>query len=394
MIDLFSEGARRDPYPLYERVRRAGPVVHDPRTGLWLLLGYGEVKRALNDSATFSAVVTPAGALTSEWLIFTDPPRHTRLRSLIMRAFTPRAVAHLERRIGEIAGALLERTHGDEVDLVSEFAMPLPLMVIAEMLGAPADDFGRFRRWSDALMGLSLTVSHDARAGSAIEAAGAAHVEMREYVGRLVDERRSSPEDDLISALCQPAPDGARLSESEILGFFQLLMLAGHETTTNLISNAVLSFIEHSDQLALLRVAPELLVPAIEEVLRFRSPVQAVFRVAGREANIGTTTIPAGSMVLPMLGAANRDVRQFDAADRFDVTRHPNPHIAFGHGTHFCMGASLARLEARIALARLLDRWATFEHATNAAWEPREAFHVLGPSRLPIRFEPSTASAP
>jgi cytochrome P450 len=230
-------------------------------------------------------------------------------------------------------------------------------------------------------------VSGEARASAAIDRARTANAEMREYVGRLVDERRRAPRSDLLTRLAQADDAGERLSDDEILGFFQLLMLAGHETTTNLISNAVLSFIEHPDQLALVRVAPELLVPAIEEVLRYRSPVQAVFRATRREANVNGQAIPPGQLVLLMLGAANRDPRQFDSAGAFDVTRHPNTHIAFGHGAHYCIGAPLARLESRIALELLLARWARFERATEAPWAPREAFHVHGPSRLALRFE-------
>jgi cytochrome P450 len=387
-MDMFSDLARRDPYPFYTKLRAHGPVCRDPRSGLWLILGHDDVKRALGDHEAFSSVVSPPGTLTAAWLIFADPPRHSRLRALIARAFTSRTVAALEARIGELGRLLLDRaTDGGEIELVSEFAMPLPLMVISEMLGAPAEDYARLRRWSDALVALSHTVSGDVRAGAAVEAVRAANIEMGEHVGRLVAERRAAPKEDLLSRLAQRDENDEGLTEEEILGFFQLLMLAGHETTTNLISNAVLTLLEHPDQLALLRAAPELLISSIEEVLRFRSPVQAVFRMTRRAVNIGGETVPAEAMVLLLLGAANRDPRRFDSSECFDIARQPNPHVAFGHGPHFCIGAPLARLEGRIALRLLLERWTRFERASDDPWEPREAFHVHGPASLPIRFE-------
>ena len=181
--------------------------------------------------------------------------------------------------------------------------------------------------------------------------------------------------------------DGERLTEREILSFFQLLLLAGSETTTNLINNSLLSFIENPGQLARLRSAPELLPSAIEEVLRYRSPIQAMFRQTRCDVEMHGHVIPAGKLVLAMIGSANRDPKQFHEANRFDVARDPNPHIAFGHGIHFCVGAPLARLEARIALSDLLRRLETFALASDEPWEPRKAFHVHGPTRLPIRFE-------
>ena len=187
--------------------------------------------------------------------------------------------------------------------------------------------------------------------------------------------------------------DGERLAEAEILGFFQLLLLAGHETTTNLIGNAVLSLLENPDQLALLRAVPDLVPSAVEEVLRYRSPVQAMFRVTRREVEMHGQVIPAGKLVLAWIGSANRDAGHFPDAGRFDVARQPNPHVAFGHGIHFCVGAPLARLEGCIALADLLERLAAIELASDEPWEPREAFHVHGPNRLSIRFQPRRLAA-
>jgi cytochrome P450 len=211
-----------------------------------------------------------------------------------------------------------------------------------------------------------------------------AKAEMRPCVLRWLVARRSDPKDDLLTRLVEAEVDGERLTDEDILGFFQLLLLAGSETTTNLIGSAVLCLAEYPGQLARLRAAPDLLESAIEEVLRFRSPVQMVFRQTRREVELRGRTIPVGKLVLAMNGSANRDPRQFRDAGRFDVTRDPNGHIAFGHGIHFCIGAPLARLEARVALQDFLSRVPRFR--VDGAWEPRKAFHVHGPSHLPIRL--------
>ena len=197
----------------------------------------------------------------------------------------------------------------------------------------------------------------------------------------------------MLTKLCEAEVDGDHLTEQEILGFFQLLLIAGSETTTNLLNNAILCLIEHPDQFARLRATPALMPSAIEEVLRYRSPVQWMFRATQRDVEVDGQTIPAGKLVLPIIGSANRDPQQFRDAGRFDIARDPNPHIAFGHGIHFCLGAPLSRLEARIALPDLLERLKGLELASHEPWEPRKALHVHGPARLPIRFEPDRRAA-
>jgi cytochrome P450 len=209
---------------------------------------------------------------------------------------------------------------------------------------------------------------------------------MNAYLGRVLDERLAEPKNDLLTRLLEADVDGQRLTQTEILGFFQLLLVAGQETTANLINNGMLCFIEHPDQLERLRKRMDLLPLAIEEVLRYRSPVQWMFRLTTRDVELHGQTIPAGNVVLAMIGSANRDPLAFEHADRFDIARQPNPHIAFGLGIHFCLGAALARLEAKIALSDLLDRMSSFERACDEPWEPRKALHVHGPTRLPIRF--------
>jgi cytochrome P450 len=394
-MNFSSEEMRRNPYPMYDQIRSASPVFRDPRSDFWMIFDYDGVKRALNEPEVFSSRAAPPGGGPLDWFIFFDPPKHTKLRALVMRAFTPRSVANLEPRIRELSRSLLDETiERGEMDLAADFAVPLPLMVIAEMLGIPIEDRLQFRRWSDAILNLIETVSGGEEAARAVKEFGAAAAEMSTYVAGLLVERRKAPKDDLLTRLVEAEVDGERLTEKEIMNFFQLLLLAGSETTTNLINNALLSLVENPDQLARLRSRPELLGSAIEEVLRYRSPVQAMFRQTKRDVEMHGQVIPAGKLVLVMIGSANRDPQQFRDAGRFDIERDPNPHIAFGHGIHFCVGAPLARLEARIALSDLLARVKGFALASDEPWEPRKAFHVHGPARLPIRFEPGPRLAP
>jgi cytochrome P450 len=314
-----------------------------------------------------------------------DPPRHTKLRAILGRVFTPRSIAALEPRIRaltrELLGRVLDR---DELDVVADLAAPLPMMVIAEMLGLPTADWQRFAGWSEAIVNLGNTIAGgDAEHASA--AFRAADGEMAPYFAQAIEERRARPSDDLLSRLAVAEVDGDHLDDHEITRFSQLLLAAGTETTTNLIDNAVVCFAEHADQLARIRAEPALLAPAIEEVLRYRAPVQAMFRATARDVELDGTRIPAGKFVIAMIGSANRDPRRFPDASRFDAARSPNPHIAFGHGIHFCLGAPLSRLEGSIALGELLTVMEHFE-LVSPDWPPRGSFNVLGPAALPVRF--------
>jgi cytochrome P450 len=400
MINFSSEEVRRNPYPVYDQIRSGSPLFHDPGSGLWLVFDYEGVKRALNDHEAFSSdLATSAGQPTPRWLIFFDPPHHTKLRAIITRAFTPRSITNLEPRIRELSRQLLDRTTGcppggGEMDLAAAFSVPLPMMVIAEMIGIPAADWPQFRRWSDGILKLSYTIPgmESEETEGAVGEFGAVAAEIAAYLPALIEQRRARPEDDLLTRLVEaeveagPHEMGGRLTQEEILAFFQMLLVAGQETTANLINNAVLCFIENPDQLARLRASPDLLATAIEEVLRYRSPLQFTFRATRRDVEMHGQVIPAGKIVLVMMGSANRDPGAFPDAARFDITRDPNPHVAFGHGIHFCLGAALSRLESRIALSELLGRLESFELASDEPWEPRQALHVHGPARLPVRF--------
>jgi cytochrome P450 len=391
MSDLFTPEVRRNPFPLYEQLRSVSPVFREPRLGLWMILDYDGVKRALNDPEVFSSRAAPRGGGALDWLIFFDPPRHAKLRALIARAFTPRVVADLEPRIRALTTDLLDRTvERGEMDLVADFAVPLPMMVIAEMLGIPVADRGRFRQWGEAVLDLSNTIDGGPEEITrSVQGFAAAKAEAGRYLDEVLAERRSAPKDDLLSQLVEAEVDGERLTREEILGFFLLLLFAGTETTTNLLSSAILCFLEHPDQLARLSRVPELWPSAIEEVLRYRSPVQVMFRQTLRDVSMHGQVIPANQLVLVVIGSANHDPKQFAGANRFDIARDPNPHLAFGHGIHFCLGAPLARLEARVALPEILERLPGLKRAGGEPWEPRSAFHVHGPNRLPLRFEPS-----
>jgi cytochrome P450 len=351
MTDLFSDDARRDPYPLYEQVRAASPLVHDPRSGLWMIFDYQGVNRVLSDHESFSSARGP------DWMIFTDPPRHTKLRALVSKAFTPRSVAGLEGRIAAISRGLLDRVVArGAMDLVADYALPLPMTVIAELLGIPPADRERFARWNEVLLEMSHTIAGGDKAPAAMDGFIALTGEMGAYLENLLARRRVEPADDLLTRLAAAEVDGGRLTHGEILGFFQLMLLAGSETTTNLIANAVLCFAAHPDQLARLRDEPALIPTAVEEVLRFRSPLQWMYRVATRDVHIHGRVMPAGAMVLAMIGSANHDPLVFPDPTRLDVARSPNPHLAFGHGVHFCLGAPLARMELVESLGLLLDR--------------------------------------
>jgi cytochrome P450 len=383
-MDFFTDEMRRDPFSAYARMRAVSPVFRcPPPFDAWMVFDYAGVKRALSDHEAFSSRV-PA---PRNWFIFSDPPGHTKLRGLIAKAFTPRVIAELEGRVRELSCELLDRVIGrGEMDLAADYAVPLPMRVIAGMIGIPAGDWARFKGWSDKILRLSYTRSGGDEAEQAFSDFVAVTGEMSEYLAQMTARLRAAPADDLLSRLIAAEVDGQRLTHEEILGFFQLLIVGGQETTTNLIDNAILCLLENPERLALLRGRMELLPSAIEEVLRYRSPFQWIMRTPREPIELGGQTLRPGELVLAMIGSANRDEAVFVDPDRFDITRDPNPHLAFGHGIHFCMGAALSRLEARVALGDLLGRLDGLELLEPGRWEPRRALHVHGPSRLPVRF--------
>lgn len=372
---------RRNPFVVYSVFRRIRPTLKVPGREIWMLFDYETVKRALNTPDEFSSRAAPPGGAPLDWLIFLDPPQHTKLRAIISRTFTPRSVAALEPRVREISRALLDSAmrHG-EFDLVRDFSAQLPLLVIGEMLGIPADKRETFLGWADAILHLGDSIAGGDVAARAIARYRVAKTEMSDYLAGLLEDDAALAGEDLISRLHRAEVDGARLTFDEILDFFQLLLLAGSETTTNLIGNAILCFDAHREQLARVRADPALIPGAIEEVLRFRSPVTMVFRTTTRDVTVNGTTIPAGKLVLPMIGAANRDPGRFGSPGSFDIAR-AGGHVGFGHGIHFCIGAALARMEARVALEELLPRLGDFRVHN---WEPATGLNVSGPATLRV----------
>ena len=372
--DPFAAEVVADPYPWYEQLHRHGPVHRIPTRDLWVVTGYDQVATVLRDPSTYSSRLGYAALATGamrpdpsdmrgilgvdasdlRMLVSTDPPDHTRVRRLLSRAFTPRSIADLEPRLraicGELVDAMLARAQGARADLVSELAVPFPVTVIAELLDIPSDRRSDFRRWSEALVG---ALSGDVDAMEA-QAAG---VELFSFMAEVVQQRRVHPGADLISRLVDGGDreDPDPLNVEEITMTAILLLAAGNETTTNLIGNTAAALAAHPAQAEQLRDNPDLLPGAIEEVLRWDSPVQGLLRVTNRPTTLAGAELPARARVLVCFAAANRDPAHFDDPNRFDINRHPGDHFAFGHGIHFCLGASLARLEARICFEHLFQ---------------------------------------
>src|SRR3984893_14349938 len=299
MMDLFSDEMRRNPYSAYDQMRSGSPVFHLQTFDLWMIFDFDGVKRVLMEHDTFSSDLShaPGHGNPGEWFIFFDPPRHTKLRALISRAFTPRMVANLEPRIRELSRQLLDQTiERGQMDLATDFSVALPMSVITEMIGVPVADWPRYKRWSDVILKLANTFSKDEEAATTLTEYRAVTAEMRGFLPDLISQRRAARQDDLLTRLVEAEVDGERLTQEEVLGFMQLLLVGGQETTANLINNAVLCFIENPDQLARLRAAPNLLPAAIAEVVRYRSPLQWMPRATTRDVEMPGQVIPAGKL--------------------------------------------------------------------------------------------------
>ncbi|MDR7082712.1 cytochrome P450 [Arthrobacter ginsengisoli] len=368
-------------------MRETAPVFHDEQSGSWHVFRYDDVQQVLSDHARFSSRMgggdpSETGQLFASSLITTDPPRHRQLRSLVTQAFTPKAVDALAPRISRLTDELLARIASlGTADLIQELAYPLPVIVISELMGVPADDRNRFKHWSDVIVSQT-------RSGAINEDHHATNVEMTEYFLDLIELRRSRPGTDLISNLLSAEIDGQKLNDVEMLGFCSLLLVAGNETTTNLIGNAVLCFTEVPGTIERILKEPSLLPQAIEEVLRFRSPVQSMYRVAVADTTLSDVQIPAGAPLVAWIGSANRDERQFQRPARFDIDREQIRHLAFGHGIHFCLGAPLARLEARIALEAVLSGLPGLTLAPGSRLERMDSTIVYGLRTLPASWQP------
>jgi cytochrome P450 len=374
------------PYEWYRTMRETQPVYHDEEHGVWHLFRYADVLRGLSDYAVFSS--DPRSAM--EWepegpepilesILRLDPPRHRQLRSLATQAFTPRVVAQLAPRIEAITKDLLDKIPmTGEMDVVRDLAYPLPVTVIAELLGIPSEMRADFKRWSDALVSEE---SEDSRNTLFAEIKN-----MYGYFAQVLEERRQHPQKDLISDLLAAEVDGQHLSDVELLGFCALLLVAGNETTTNLIANSILCFDRNPEVVERLRNDPALIPGVIEEALRYISPVKAMARFTKTEVMVGDQRIPEKQVVIMWMASANRDEAQFPNADRFDIQREPNRHLAFGHGIHFCLGAPLARLEAKIALSAMLERFPGQWRVPDVPLQPIKSEIVFGVKNLPMNW--------
>jgi cytochrome P450 len=390
----LAPATRRDPFPLYERGRREHPAFAHEGLPLRVVsvFRFADVQAILRDPANWSSCFPAVGRETvpaeiPPSMLLTDPPEHTRLRSLVNKAFTPRIVQTLEPRMREIADDLLDQAlDAGEVDLVQALTYPLPVTVIAEMIGIPAEDRARFKAWSDraiASLGLVfMTGIDETRIARQLELLR----EMREYLVPLAEARREDPQDDLLTGLVQAEHEGSRLSYDEMLSMVVLLLVAGNETTTTLIGNAALELMAHPDAEKRLRESPDLLPSAIEEVLRFSSPVQFDPRRATRAQVLHGVEIRENEYVLCWLGSANRDETVFERPDVFDISREKNPHMSFGFGTHYCLGANLARLETKVAIETLLERTRSFERTGDEDLPLHPSPVFRGVTAIPVRL--------
>ncbi len=390
MVDYhpFLLEIREDPYPTYQALRAQDPVHWSDVMGAWVLTRHTDITRVLRESV-FSADrfrgenrgrQIPGDMPRS--LLALDPPDHTRLRTLVSKAFTPRVVEGLRRRIQDLVDGLLDRLAPQGgMELIADFAYPLPVTVIAEMLGVPPQDWERFRAWSH-----TLAASLDPMiSGEQLQRALAARSALADYFRGIVAERRRAPRDDLITGLIAAEERGDVLSELELLIMCNLLLVAGHETTVNLIGNGLLALLRHPEEAERLRADPGLTETAVEELLRYDSPVQLTSRVAIEDVQVSGKLIRKGQEVITLLGAGNRDPEQFQDPDRLDLGRHPNPHLSFARGIHFCLGAPLARLEGQIALGTLITRFPTLR-LTPARPQWRETIVLRGLASLPVSF--------
>jgi cytochrome P450 len=383
---LFTKEFTHNPYPVYEKLRQSDPILNlqfpDGRFG-WLISSYEEAVEALKDSRFSKDVAKAMGqeqtSVFSTNMLFSDPPDHKRLRGLVQKGFTPKRIADMRDHIQEIADNLLDAVSSkDTIDLIDEYAFKLPIIVISEILGVPTEDQDKFRVWSNSIIGASNQEMNE----QVVQ-------HMNEFIAYLKDwfaKVREQPGDDMISQLVIAENQGDRLSEQELYGVVTLMIIAGHETTVNLIGNGVLALLEHPEQRKLLQEQPELIHGAIEEMLRYNGPVEfSTSRWAAEDMDFHGVHMKKGDLVVIALNSANRDASQFEDPDIFDITREKSQHLAFGKGIHLCLGAPLARLEGEIAINTLIRRYPNFElqrDIDELEWRP--GMIVRGVKEIPI----------
>ena len=397
---LTSPNFVQDPYPVYRELHATAPVYWCEPWGAWLLTGYDDVMTTSQSPDVFANQgrmeallrhlptetwdeLAPLREHFSSGLMHSDPPDHTRLRLLVSKAFSPRVIEAMRTRIQGVVDSLLDSVQAvSKMDVISDLAFPLPATVISELLGIPVEDREQFSYWAKAIT--SIQGTGQAKADVALRAQENL-LEVRQYFSEIFAQRRREPQDDLISALVRAEEQGDKLNEAELVSTCTTLLLAGHETTTCLIANGILTLLKLPDQLDELRSNPSLLPSAIDEVLRYETPLQRVHKLVAKEAQIRGTKIKKGQMVLQMLGAANRDPAYFPDPDRFDIRRNGTRNFAFGHGIHFCLGALLARLEGEIAIRTVIERLPKLRLDTKTvSWAAGTYFRI--PVSAPVFF--------
>lgn len=403
--EILSPAAVADPYAYFARLRESDPVCWDERYRSWFLSRYEENEAAVRDPRLSSDRITPviererrrttpdAGLLETleqldGWMVFRDPPEHTRLRRLVHKAFSPKMVRAMREQIVAVTDELLDAAQvqaaadGGTVDLLQAVAYPLPAIVIAGMLGVPPEDRDQFKQWSDDISALVFGGMEDP---SRHERARAGMSMLVRYVSELVARARRDPRDDLATALVQAHDEDGSLSESEVVATCVNVLFGGHETTTNLIANAVLALLRHPEQADLLRDDVGRAPAAVEEFLRYDGPAKAVVRVAANDIDLLGRRISAGDRVFLLPAAANRDPAVFERPDELDITREHNPHLGFGAGMHYCLGASLARLEGAVTIPRILERFPRLQMTGEPlTWKP--VLLTRGLTALPVRL--------
>ncbi|WP_339850838.1 cytochrome P450 [Paenibacillus sp. FSL W7-1088] len=373
------------PFQVYAELRDNTPVRYDNHRECWDVFRYEDVQYVLKNPKLFSSERDRANAS----MLTTDPPKHKQLRDLVNQAFTPKAIEALAPRIQEIADELLTPHFSEgRMRLIDDLATPLPVIVIAELIGVPASDRQKFKDWSDALVKGARDDSDEAFQ-ELMEEKKRNQQELASYFTAIMEQRRQRPEDDLISLLLAAEIDGEKLTAEEVVGFCILLLAAGNETTTNLITNAVRVLSEQPELQRQLREHPELIPTAVEETLRYYPPIVAIGRIAKENVELNGQTIQAGEQVISWVGSANRDSAQFDQAEKFVPDRKPNRHMGFGFGIHFCLGAPLARLEARVVLQTMLRQMEDIQLVPETVLQPIQSAFVFGVKEYPIQFTSS-----
>ena len=402
---LTSPEFYRDPYPAYHRLRAEDPVHWSDAWGGWVLTRYDDIEKVFRDFRHFTktghvtkalddlpqdvlAKIGPLRENFSVGLPATDPPEHTRLRARVSKAFTPAVIESMGGRIQAVVDGLIDTVaHKGEMDLIADFAFPLPAIVVAEMLGFPTEDLHQIKAWCDGIVSFHGSGRVDPQR---VLKSNQALVEIRDWLRRLFEERRRQPQDDLLSRLVAVKEEGEMFTETELVATCITLLTAGHETTTGLITNGMLALLHHPEQRKLLEENPDLIESAVDEFLRYDPPFQRTWRLTTEDVEMRGKRIHKDQVVSQMLGAAGRDPERFPDPDRFDITRQDTSHLAFGFGVHYCLGAVLAHREAEIAIPALLRRLRDLKMAVDEPeWKANITFHM--PESLPLEFKRSTA---